>query len=87
MAHPILMDADGEVGQAYQAQRTPQMYIVDKEGTLVYRGALDNTGSGDPQDSQDYVNHVEEALKDVRDGKAVRTPETRAWGCSVKYSG
>lgn len=87
MAHPILLDEDGKVGAAYQAQRTPQMYIVDAQGKLVYRGALDNTGSGDPQDSENYVNHLEEALKDVRAGKPVRTPETKAWGCSVKYAG
>lgn len=87
MAHPILLDEAGTVGAAYQAQRTPQMYIVDAQGKLVYRGALDNTGSGDPQDSDNYMNYLEEALKDVRAGQPVRTPETKAWGCSVKYAG
>jgi peroxiredoxin len=83
--HPILLDADGKVGRLYGAQRTPHLMIVDAAGTLVYRGGLDNTGSGRPSDANPFVNHVEAALKDLRAGKPVAVPESKVWGCSVKY--
>jgi peroxiredoxin len=83
--HPILLDADGKVGRLYGAQRTPHLMIVDAAGTLVYRGGLDNTGSGRPSDANPFINHVEAALTDLRAGKPVAVPESKVWGCSVKY--
>ena len=38
--YPIALDADGAVGKAYGATRTPEIYVIDPEGNLVYRGAL-----------------------------------------------
>jgi peroxiredoxin len=87
MEHPVLLDEDGKVGKLYGAQRTPHMYVVDKDGNLAYRGALDNSGSGIPKDANPYVNHIEDALKNLAEGKPVATPDTKAWGCSVKYGG
>jgi hypothetical protein len=80
-----LLDADGKVGRLYGAQRTPHLMIVDAAGTLVYRGGLDNTGSGRPSDANPFINHVDAALKDLRAGKPVAVPESKVWGCSVKY--
>ena len=89
IGYPILFDADGKVGRMYKAERTPHLYIVDKDGNLAYRGAIDNTRSGRAEDAPDgkLINYVEEALKDIAAGKKVRTPETKAYGCSVKYAG
>ena len=33
----------GEVGHAYGATNTPHMFVIDEKGTLVYRGAIDNS--------------------------------------------
>jgi peroxiredoxin len=85
LAHPILLDADGKVGRLYGAQRTPQMVVIDAAGTVVYRGGLDNTGSGRPSDANPFINHVEQALGDLRAGRPVAVPEAKPWGCSVKY--
>ena len=84
--YPILFDANGKVGRAYGATNTPHMYVIDKEGTVRYAGALDNTGSGDPEDASPVVSYVADALADLAAGREVRTPETKAWGCSVKYA-
>jgi peroxiredoxin len=85
LTHPILLDADGKVGRLYAAQRTPQMVVIDAAGTLVYRGGLDNTGSGRPSDANPFINYVEQALGDLRAGRPVAVPEAKPWGCSVKY--
>jgi len=83
MKHKILMDPEGTTGQAYGARTTPHMYIVDTKGQLVYAGALDNAPMG--RNDATYVNHVEKALDDITTGRTVRTPQTKPYGCSVKY--
>lgn len=87
MQHPILMDEDGKVGRAYGATRTPHMFVIDKTGKLVYAGAVDNAadGAGEMPEGGKLVNYVDAALADLAQGRPVRTPKTKEYGCSVKY--
>jgi peroxiredoxin len=87
MSYPILLDPEGRVGKAYGAERTPHMYVIDAKGTLVYRGAIDNTRGGGAEDVAELVNYVADAIADTKDGKPVRQAETEPWGCTVKYRG
>ncbi len=82
--YPILVDEAGEVGKAYGAKTTPHMYVIDSKGELRYMGAIDNDDRGNKSDS-DYVNYVKSALDQVIAGETVATPETKSYGCSVKY--
>ncbi|MBW2529800.1 MAG: thioredoxin family protein [Deltaproteobacteria bacterium] len=85
--YPVLLDESGAVGRQYGALRTPHLYVIDPAGTLVYRGALDNTRGGDLEDAEpSFVNYVTAALADLAAGRAVATPETEPYGCSVKYA-
>jgi len=86
VATVTLMDADGQVGRAYGARTTPHMYIVNPAGTLVYAGAIDDQPRASLADTPKANNHVKVALAESLAGKAVSTPSTRAYGCSVKYS-
>jgi len=82
LPYTILVDQSGEVGHLYGAKTTPHMYIIDGDGTLVYMGAIDD----DPRGSSDNpTNYVAAALDVVLAGEAVATPETKPYGCSVKY--
>ena len=83
--YPILFDEDGRVGHAYGAERTPQMYVIDRAGTLVYRGALDTT-RGDAEDGENVEYFLADAIADVAAGKPVTRADTKPWGCSVKYA-
>ncbi len=85
-AAATLMDSDGKVGRAYGARTTPHMYIVNPAGTLVYAGAIDDKPTASVRDIAGATNHVKVALAESLAGKAVSTPSTRAYGCSVKYS-
>ena len=85
-ASATLMDSDGKVGRAYGARTTPHMYIVDPAGTLVYAGAIDDKPTASVADIAVATNHVKVALAESLAGKAVSTPTTRPYGCSVKYS-
>lgn len=89
LEHPILRDVDGKVGKAYGATNTPHMFVIDKDGTVVYAGAIDNSPDGErksPQGGDTVINYVDAALEALAAGKPVATPSTKAYGCSVKYA-
>jgi peroxiredoxin len=88
MKHPILLDESGEIGKAYGAERTPHMYVINQQGTLVYRGAIDNSpdGEGEAPQGAELVNYVERALQAVLEGQPVAVAQTEAYGCTVKYA-
>jgi peroxiredoxin len=87
MKYPVLLDPDGRVGHTYGATNTPHLYVVDPKGTLVYRGAIDNSPDAEGQSPTDgkLVNYVDEALSSLKAGQPVKVPDTKAYGCSVKY--
>jgi peroxiredoxin len=82
----VLLDTKGVAGKLYGATNTPHMYVVDKAGTLVYAGAIDDRPTSRRADVQGANNYVRAALDAVAAGQPVKTPVTRAYGCTVKYS-
>ncbi|GAB4517713.1 MAG: thioredoxin family protein [Phycisphaerales bacterium] len=88
--YTILLDEDGTVGKMYGARVTPHMYIIDTEGVLRYQGAIDsNRGAGAYSESEksQVTNYVDQALQQIIAGETVSRPETRPYGCGVKYPG
>jgi peroxiredoxin len=80
-----LLDPDGKVGRLYNAKTTPDMFIIDPQGKLIYSGAIDDRPTPDVSDIQGADNYVSDALSAAMSGKSVAMPYTRAYGCSVKY--
>ncbi len=81
-----LLDHRGVVGKVYDAKTTPHMYIVNKAGTLVYAGGIDDKPTPRPADIEGARNHVLAALSELKAGKAVSVATSRPYGCAVKYS-
>ena len=81
----LLLDTDGKVGRAYGAKNTPNMVIINPDGKIVYRGAIDSKATPNPSDIPNSTNYVKAALDQSLAGKSVSTPETKPYGCSVKY--
>jgi peroxiredoxin len=81
----ILLDHDGTVGHAYGAKTTPHMFVINAKGTLVYAGAIDDKPGTNPADVATAKNWVAQALDEVLAKKKVSVPETRSYGCGVKY--
>ncbi len=79
---PILMDPKGITGRIYGAKRTPEMYIIDAAGTLVYHGAIDNRADAQ---SPGEINYVRNGLDELLAGKEISKPSTRVYGCTIKY--
>ncbi|MFP4599715.1 MAG: redoxin domain-containing protein [Persicimonas sp.] len=82
--YPVLQDADGEVGKLYTAKTTPHMYVIDKDGTLRYSGAIDDDPRG-KKEIDERTNHLTEAVNAVQEDEEVAQKETKPYGCSVKY--
>lgn len=80
-----LLDANGAVGRAYDARTTPHMFVIAADGTLAYAGGIDDVPTANPADIARAQPLVKLALADVQAGKAVETPTSRPYGCSVKY--
>jgi peroxiredoxin len=84
-ASAYLVDADGKVGKLYNAKTTPDMFVIDPEGTLIYAGAIDDKPNPDPSTVNGASNYVKAALSEATAGKDVSVPATKPYGCSVKY--
>jgi peroxiredoxin len=80
-----LLDPDGQIGRLYGAKTTPEMYVINPDGMLIYEGAIDNRPTPDLSDIKGAENYVNEALTDAMAGKPVAKSNTRSYGCSVKY--
>lgn len=81
-----LLDPRGIVGKGYGAKTTPHLFIVHGSGTLVYQGGIDDKPTANAADIAGARNHVLAALGEMKAGKPVSMPETRPYGCSVKYA-
>ena len=82
----ILMDPDGTVGKTYGATVTPHMYVIGPEGTLLYRGGIDNRPTTDEADIQGATNYVDMALNAALSGEEVEPKRAKPYGCTIKYA-
>ena len=83
----VLLDPEGTVGRMYNAQTTPQMVIIDPEGTLLYNGAIDDKPSRRAESLEGAHNYLAAGLDEAMAGQPVSVPTTKPYGCSVKYPG
>ncbi len=84
----VLLDPKGALGHLYDAKTTPQMFVINPQGTLVYDGAIDDKDTTDQADIARARNpYLSQALEEATAGKPVSTPTSRPYGCSVKYPG
>ncbi len=82
---PWLMDEDGTVGRAYGAVRTPEMFVINPDGVIVYHGAIDSIPSANSDDIERAENFVMAALRASMAGEEIARPQTRPYGCTIKY--
>ena len=79
---PYVVDATSDVARAFGATRTPEAFLFDASGKLVYHGTVDDS----PKDASAVKDAwLKDAVNAVAAGKTVTTAETKAMGCSIKY--
>lgn len=84
LAVPYVVDATSDVARAFGATRTPEAYLFDRSGKLVYHGTIDDNAR-EPEKVQ--ARYLRDALEATLAGKAVPVAETKALGCSIKFRG
>lgn len=85
-AHHFVMDPAGTIGKSYDAKVTPHMFIIDKEGKLVYNGAIDSISSASQDDIAKADKLFANALDATLEGKEVSNAKNQPYGCGVKYA-
>ncbi len=81
-AFPYVVDATSGVARAFAATRTPEAFLFDAGGKLVYHGAIDDNA----EDASKVTKHyLRDALEAVAGGAPVQVAETKAIGCSIKF--
>lgn len=82
----VILDEQGTIGRAYKARTTPHMVVIDRDGTLMFMGGIDDRPTADKADIEGAANYVRAALDAVKSGRPVETPIARPYGCSIKYA-
>ncbi len=75
------VDRDHVLADAFEANRTPECFLFNKQGKLVYHGAI-NDNPGSPTDARKI--YVKDAVNEMLAGKDVAVKETRSVGCTIK---
>jgi peroxiredoxin len=78
---PVLLDTDGDLAEKLGATHTPDVFILDREAVLRYRGALDNNKK---HGESGRVAYAEDAIDAILVGRSAPVSETRPFGCSIK---
>lgn len=78
---PYVIDENNEVADAFDAKRTPEVFLFNKDFTLVYHGAIDDN----PSDEMAVTRqHLREAIGEMVSGKEVGVKESKSIGCTIK---
>jgi peroxiredoxin len=77
---PVLKDVDNKVADAYGAEHTPEIYVINPKGMLAYHGRIDDSRDTSKVQSKDLALALDALLA----GKEPPKTETKAFGCSIK---
>ncbi len=76
----VLVDAEQVVADLYEAQTTPQVFVIDKDGFLRYGGAVDDVTFRQRKATRFFL---EEAVEALLGGRLPASAETPAYGCTI----
>ncbi len=82
---PVLDDSDGKVGHLYGAKSTPNVFVIDKSGKLIFSGAMDDDPYGNKKPEMRH-NYIDGILTAWSEGNKVKPFANDSYGCSIKYS-
>lgn len=75
------VDKNSQLADAFGASRTPEVFLFNKEGKLVYKGAIDDNPS---DESNVKREHLKAAIDEQVSGKEVSMKQSRSVGCGIK---
>ena len=84
-ASAILLDGAGKLGRLYGAKATPHMFVIGRDGRVVYMGGIDDRPFAEPASLEGARNYVSDALANLKAGRPIAVAVSQPYGCSVKY--
>lgn len=85
VATAYIRDQSGKLGRLFGAQTTPHCFVIGRDGTLVYQGAIDDQPQASQANTSSAHNYVKAVLAAVNAGRPVEVATTPPYGCGVKY--
>jgi peroxiredoxin len=85
VATAYIRDQSGKLGRLFGAQTTPHCFVIGRDGTLAYQGAIDDQSQATQANTPASHNYVKAALAALKAGQAVEKATTQPYGCGVKY--
>lgn len=79
---PYVVDATSDVARHFGAKKTPDVFLFDADGKLIYHGAVDDN-SRKPKEVQ--KTYLKDALDALLAGTPIVVKETKAVGCGIKF--
>jgi hypothetical protein len=76
-----VVDHNSVMADAFGANRTPEVFLFNKDGKLVYHGAIDDNANGPDNVTR---KHAIVAIDESVAGKDIAVKETKSVGCSIK---
>ena len=76
-----VVDENNKLADAFGATRTPECYLFNAEGKLVYHGAIDDNPANESAVGR---HHLKMAVDEMLSGKDVTTTTSRSVGCAIK---
>lgn len=80
-----LIDPNKKAAMLYKVSTTPEMYVINPQGILIYAGAIDDKATSDVEDIPYAKNYVAQALDDALLGNQVQVNSTEPYGCPINY--
>lgn len=85
LATAYIRDQTGQLGRLYGARTTPHLFVIGRNGTLAYQGAIDDQPSASLATTSSAHNYVAAALAALKAGRPVEKTTTEPYGCAVKF--
>lgn len=84
---PLTLDVDGVFTKHFNAEITPEVFVEDKTGKLIYSGRIDDTFYAiGKRRTVITSNELADALEAVSNGKEIKNNKTQAVGCIISSS-
>lgn len=83
LSYPMLKDPDGRVAQSLGAERTPEVFVLDADRVVRYRGRVDDQFGLSVQRPEPSRRDLAEALDELLAGKTVSVAQTKVVGCHI----
>lgn len=84
ITHPVLKDGEQLLAKKLGATITPEVFVIDAEGKILYQGRINDLYLGATQKQKEPTTHdLQGALEAITEGMPIAVPKTEAVGCTI----